>query len=220
MTQQQKQADIEGLVHPELVGVTIVEESGGDLSRSDVILKGALAAGAVYGTLMVAPFIRSAFAMGGTSDVDILNFALTLEYLESTFYEEAKKRVKASGELKQLIPLLAGDEKQHVEALEGTIKKLGGKPVAEPKFDFEYNGTPEFLKLAETFENTGVSAYNGAAPMIKSKEVLAAAGSIVQVEARHAAAIALQNGAEPAPDAFDPALEEKEVLKAVEPFIA
>jgi rubrerythrin len=215
-----KLASIDGLAHPELAAVTIDEESGGDISRSDVLLKGALAAGAVYGTLMVAPFVRSAFAAAGTSDVDILNFALTLEYLESTFYEEAKKRVKASGELKKLIPLLASDEKQHVEALEGTIKKLGGKPVSKPKFNFEYNGTGEFLKLAETFENTGVGAYNGAGPAIKSKEVLGAAGSIVQVEARHAAAIALQNGMEPAPSAFDAPLEEKQVLKAVEPFIA
>jgi Ferritin-like domain len=217
---EQKLADVEGLVHPELAGVEVIEESGGDISRSDVLLKGALAAGAVYGTFMVAPFIRSAFAAGGTSDVDILNFALTLEYLESTFYEEAMKKAKPTGELKKLVSLLATDEKQHVEALEGTIKKLGGKPVSEPKFDFEYSGTSGFLKLAETFENTGVSAYNGAAPMIKSKEVLGAAGSIVQVEARHAAAIALQNGTEPSPAAFDPTLTEKEVLKAVEPFIA
>jgi rubrerythrin len=216
----QKLADIEGLAHPELAGVEVIEESGGDISRSDVLLKGALAAGAVYGTLMVGPFVRSAFAMGGSSDVDILNFALTLEYLESTFYEEAMKKVKASGELKTLLPLLASDEKQHVAALRGTIEKLGGKPVAEPKFDFEYSGTSGFLKLAETFENTGVSAYNGAAPEIKSKEVLGAAGSIVQVEARHAAAIALQNGNEPAPSAFDSPLTEKQVLKAVEPFIA
>jgi hypothetical protein len=218
---QEKLADIEGLVHPELAGVEIVEQSGGDLSRSDVILKGALAAGAVYGTFMVAPFVRSAFAMGGgTSDVDILNFALTLEYLESAFYEEAMKKVKATGELKALLPLLASDEKQHVAALKGTIEKLKGKPVAKPKFDFEYSGTSGFLKLAETFENTGVGAYNGAAPSITSKEVLGAAGAIVQVEARHAAAIALQNGTEPSPSAFDAPLEEKVVLKAVEPFIA
>ena len=169
---------------------------------------------------MVAPFIRSAFAAGGSSDVDILNFALTLEYLESTFYAEAMKRAGAKGELKKLISLLATDEKEHVEALAATIKKLGGKPVSEPKFKFEYSDTAGFLELAKTFEDTGVSAYNGAAPMIKSKEVLGAAGSIVQVEARHAAAIRLQNKEEPAPEAFDPALEEKEVLKAVEPFIA
>ena len=111
--------------------------------------------------------------MSGGGDVGILNFALTLEYLESTFYEEAKTRAKASGELKSLIDLIADDEQQHVEALTATIKQLGGKPVAEPKFDFPYNDTAGFLKLAQTFEDTGVSAYNGAAPAIKSKEVLA-----------------------------------------------
>ncbi len=209
----------EQLANPELAGVHVDEDSE-DLSRSEVLLKGALAAGAVYGTLAVGPFVRRALAMNGGGDVEILNFALTLEYLEAKFYEEAKSRAKPSGELKALVDLLAKDEQQHVEALAGTIKKLGGKPVAEPKFDFPYSGTAGFLKLAQTFEDTGVSAYNGAAPMIKSKEVLGAAGSIVQVEARHAAAIRLQNKEEPAPDAFDPSLDEAQVLKAVEPFIA
>ena len=207
------------LTNPELAAVQVDADSE-DLSRSEVLLKGALAAGAVYGALAVGPFVRKALAMNEGGDVEILNFALTLEYLEAKFYEEAKSRAKASGELKNLIDLLAKDEQQHVEALEGTIKKLGGKPVAEPKFDFAYSGTSGFLKLAQTFEDTGVSAYNGAAPMIKSKEVLTAAGSIVQVEARHAAAIRLQNGAEPSPQAFDPPLDEAQVLKAVEPFIA
>lgn len=209
----------EELAHPELAGVEVVEDSG-DLSRGDVILKGALAAGAVYGTLMVGPYVRKALAMAGGGDVEILNFALTLEYLESTFYREAKTRAKASGELKSLIGLLADDEKQHVDALTATIKQLGGKPVSEPKFEFPYNNTAGFLKLAQSFEDTGVSAYNGAGPMIKSKEVLGTAGSIVQVEARHAAAIRLQNKEEPAPEAFDPSLDEAQVLKAVEPFIA
>lgn len=209
----------EQLANPELVDVHVDEDSE-DLSRSEVILKGALAAGAIYGTFMVGPYVRRALAMSGGGDVDILNFALTLEYLESTFYAEAKSRANPRGELKSLVDLIAKDEQQHVEALTGSIKKLGGKPVAEPKFDFSYSGTAGFLKLAQTFEDTGVSAYNGAAPMIKSKEVLTAAGSIVQVEARHAAAIRLQNSEEPAPAGFDEPLDEKQVLKAVEPFIA
>jgi hypothetical protein len=209
----------EELAHPELAGV-IVDEDSDDLSRSEVILKGALAAGAVYGTFMVGPYVRKALAMSGDGDVDILNFALTLEYLESTFYDEAKSRAKANGALKALIVQLADDEKQHVAALTATIKQLGGKPVAEPKFEFPYSNTAGFLKLAQTFEDTGVSAYNGAGPAIKSKEVLGAAGSIVQVEARHAAAIRLQNSEEPSPEAFDPSLDEAQVLKAVEPFIA
>ena len=87
------------LAHPELAGVEIVEDSG-DLSRSEVILKGALAAGAVYGTFMVGPFVKRALAMSEGGDVGILNFALTLEYLEAAFYEEAKTRANASGELK------------------------------------------------------------------------------------------------------------------------
>jgi rubrerythrin len=207
------------LVHPEPADVQVLDDSE-DLSRSEVILKGALAAGAVYGTLMVGPFVRQALAMSGGGDVDILNFALTLEYLESTFYKEAKRRAGASGELASLIELVGRDEDEHVGALTETIKKLGGKPVAEPKFNFDYNDTAGFLKLAQTFEDTGVSAYNGAAPQIKSKEVLEAAGSIVQVEARHAAAIRLHRKEEPAPEPFDPSLEESEVLKAVEPFIA
>jgi hypothetical protein len=207
------------LAHPELAGVEVLDDSG-DLSRSEVILKGALAAGAVYGLGMVAPFVRQALAASGGGDAGILNFALTLEYLEATFYEEAKSRARASGDLKSLVGLLAMDEQQHIEALEATIKKLGGKPVAKPKFDFPYSDTAGFLKLAQVFEDTGVSAYNGAGPAIESKEVLGAAGSIVQVEARHAAAIRLQNGEEPSPEAFDPALEEAQVLKAVEPFLA
>ena len=207
------------LVHPELADVRVDADSE-DLSRSDVILKGALAAGAVYGVAMVGPFVRRALAMSEGGDVGILNFALTLEYLESTFYKEAKTRAKASGKLKSLIGMLAEDEQQHVEALTASIKQLGGKPVSEPKFDFPYNDTAGFLKLAQTFEDTGVSAYNGAAPSIKAKEVLASAGAIVQVEARHAAAIRLQNEQPPAPNAFDPSLDEAQVLKAVEPFIA
>jgi rubrerythrin len=208
----------EELAQPELADVNI-DSDGDDLSRSEVILKGALAAGAVYGAMSVAPFVSRALAMSGGGDIGILNFALTLEYLESSFYRDAKRRAGASGELMSLIDLVARDEDEHVKALTATIKKLGGKPVAEPKFDFPYNGTKEFLELAQTFEDTGVSAYNGAAPQIKSKEVLSAAGSIVQVEARHAAAIRLQNEAEPSPEAFDPTLTKPQVLKAVEPFI-
>ena len=194
--------------------------SADEQTRSEVLAKGALAVGSLYGALAVGPFVRRALAMSEGGDIEILNFALTLEYLESTFYSEAKRRAGASGELKALIELLAKDEQEHVEALAGTVKKLGGKPVAKPKFDFPYSDTAGFLTLAQTFEDTGVSAYNGAAPMIKSKEVLTVAGSIVQVEARHAAAIRLQNQEEPSPAGFDEPLNEKQVLKAVEPFLA
>ena len=201
-------------VNPELAEVEMEP-----LNRSALLVKGAMAAGAVYGLGMVTPFVRNAFASSDTGDIDILNFALTLEYLESSFYQEAKSKAKASGDVKSLIDLISGDEDQHVAALIASIKQMGGTPVVEPQFRFPYNDTAGFLKLAQTFEDTGVSAYNGAAPMISSKAVLGSAGSIVQVEARHAAAIRLQNKTEPAPDAFDPSLTQAQVTKAVQPFI-
>jgi hypothetical protein len=115
--------------------------------------------------------------------------------------------------------VIHGDEAQHVAALVATAKKLGGAPAKKPTFVFPISDQTSFLKLAQTLEDTGVSAYNGAGPSIKSKEVLAAAGSIVQVEARHAAAIRLKNGALPAPDAFDKPLGKPAVLAAVKPLI-
>ena len=184
---------------PELAGVEIH-----GTTRSAFIAKGALAASAVYGLGTVSPFVSRALAQGGGGDVEVLNFALTLEYLEAAFYERANKQAKLSGKVK---------------ALTQAIKGAGGKPVSAPKVTFPFKDEKSFLKLGVTFEETGVSAYNGAAPMIKSAKVLGAAGSIVQVEARHAAAIRLAAGESPAPDAFDKALQKEQVLKAVKPFL-
>lgn len=202
------------MVHPELADVQIEGQE-----RSDFLLKGALAAGAIFGLGAISPFVRNAVAASDSGDVEILNYALTLEYLESAFYKEGLKKAGATGALKELLTTISTDEDAHVKALTGTIKSLGGKPVKAPKVAFEYADTKAFTALAETIENVGVSAYNGVAPEIKSKDVLAAAGSIVQVEARHAAAIALNNGSNPAPDAFDPTMTQAEVLKAVKPFL-
>ncbi|MGK2931578.1 MAG: ferritin-like domain-containing protein [Solirubrobacterales bacterium] len=202
------------LIHPELASVQIEGQE-----RSDFLMKGALAAGAIFGLGAISPFVRNAVAASDSGDIEILNYALTLEYLESAFYKEGLKKAGATGALKELINTLSTDEDAHVAALTQTIKDLGGKPVKAPKVAFEYADTKAFTALAETIENVGVSAYNGVAPEIKSKDVLTAAGSIVQVEARHAAAIALNNGSNPAPDAFDPTMTQEQVLKAVQPFL-
>ena len=188
------------------------------MTRSTFMLKGALAAGAVYGASTVAPFVSSAVAQSGMGDVDILNFALTLEYLESDFYAKALQ-LGLAGEVKKLAEVIQGDEAQHVDALTATVRKLGGTPARKPAFSFPDSDQKSFLKLAQTLEDTGVSAYNGAAPAIQSKEVLGAAGSIVQVEGRHAAAIRLLNRAQPSPDAFDKTKTTDEVMTAVKPFI-
>ena len=190
------------------------------MTRSAFILRGAVAAGGVYGAGMVTPFVRQAFAQGDMGDLDILNFALTLEYLEAAFYKQAAMIKGLSSEASKAVETFGNQEQQHVDALTKTITDLGGKPVAAPMVDFGKLGSQsDFLKLAVAFEDTGVSAYNGAAPSIKSKEVLAAAGSIVQIEARHAAAIRLLAKQDPSPDAFDPTLDMKQVLKAVKPYV-
>ncbi len=188
------------------------------LTRSAFLVRATLAAGAVYGATAVGPFVTKALAQGNMGDVDIVNYALTLEYLETAFYKKAQK-LGLSGSVKKLAKTFGDQESQHVDALTSTVKKLGGKPAAMPTFNFPVKDEKSFLKLAVTLEDTGVSAYNGAAPMISSKDVLAAAGSIVQIEARHAAAIRLANGEAPAPDAFDKPLEMPAVLKAVQPLI-
>ena len=200
---------------PELAAVDIK-----GVTRQSFILRGALAAGSVYGAGMVSPFVRQAFAQSGGGDVEVLNFALTLEYLEAAFYKEAGTTTKLSNEAGELVTLFGEQEQEHVDALTKTITDLGGKPVKAPTVDFgDLSKESAFLKLAVAFEDTGVSAYNGAAPSIQSKDVLAAAGSIVQIEARHAAAIRLLAGEAPAPKAFDEALSTNQVLKAVEPYV-
>jgi rubrerythrin len=192
------------------------------MTRESFLLRSTLAAGTAYGALSATPFIARALAESGGGDVAIVNYALTLEYLETAFYTEAVKQVKGLGadELK-LAKELRDNESAHVDALTATVKKLGGKPAAKPTFDFggAFASPAAFLKTANVLEDTGVSAYNGAATAITSVEVLAAAGSIVQVEARHAALIRLARGKSPAPLAFDKASEMAAVLKAVQPFI-
>ncbi|MBA2506686.1 MAG: ferritin-like domain-containing protein [Thermoleophilaceae bacterium] len=205
----------QNLAVPELGAVEIT-----GINRQAFILKGALAAGAVYGAGAVSPFVRQALGQEAMGDVDILNFALTLELLEADFYTRVGKEVKLSGDAKSLATEFGKAEEEHVDALSATIEQLGGKPVAEPEFTFpDAKDQESFLMLAQVLEDTGVSAYNGAAPAIESKEVLAAAGSIVQIEARHAAAIRLLIKENPAPDAFDKTLSEEKVLEAIKPFI-
>jgi hypothetical protein len=207
----------ERLMAPELAAIDVK-----GMTRQSFMVRGAVTAGAVYGLGAVTPFVSQAIAQDGGGDVDILNFALTLEYLEAAFYDQALMKVSGlRDDVKTLATQIRDNENEHVSALMGTIKQLGGKPVAAPGLDFgnAFKNQRSFLKLAQTFEDTGVSAYNGAAPAIQSDEVLAAAGSIVQIEARHAAAIRLMNGRQPTAGAFDKALDMQQVLDAVKPFV-
>jgi len=154
MTQQK-------LAAPELAAIDVQ-----GISRGSFLVRGAVTAGAVYGLGAVGPFVREAIAQEGGGDVEILNFALTLEYLESAFYTQALKRVgNLQGEVKSLATEIRDNENEHVVALKMTIEDLGGTPVKAPGVAFgnAFANQKAFLKLAQTFEDTGVSAYNGAA---------------------------------------------------------
>ena len=188
------------------------------MSRGAFLVRGAVATGAAYGAASVGPWVTRALAQDGGGDVEILNFALTLEYLEADFYKQASK-LSLKGDYKSLAKEFGSNEQEHVDALIATIGQLGGTPVKSPAFAFGLKSQADFEKLAVTLEDTGVSAYNGAAPMIESKEVLGAAGSIVQVEARHAAALRYLGGMKPTLGAFDKPLDKAAVLKAVKPLI-
>jgi hypothetical protein len=196
------------------------------LDRSSFLMKGVLAAGATYGAFAAGPLVRRAFAASGggsEGDIAILNFALTLEYLEAAFYDEAGKQVKGlPSDVAGYVKTFGDEEQEHVDGLTKAISDLGGKPVKAPQVDFgdAFSSADTFLQTAVTFEDLGVSAYNGAGPMLESKDLLATAGAIVQIEARHAAAVRYAAGEEPAPNAFDPTMTVDEVTKAVTPFLA
>ncbi len=178
--------------------------------------------GLVAGGGLVAGIVPMALsrAQSGTSkgDVKILNFALTLEYLEAAFYAEALSKGNLKGSVLNFATVVGAHEATHVTALQNA---LGSAAVKKPSFDFK--GTTDsqktFLKTSKVLEDTGVSAYQGQATEIDSKDILATAGSILAVEARHASWVRDLIGAgkelKPAPDVFNPALTMKEVLAAV-----
>jgi len=158
------------------------------------------------------------------SDLDIVNYALTLEFLESDFYQQ----VLDSGEIKdpmiaEVAKGIAEDEMEHVEALTATVEQLGGTPVKAPKTNFGdvlAGGADKILETAATVENLGAAAYLGQAANIKNKEILAAALSIHTNEGRHAAVLNQVVGRSIVPDgAFAKPATMEEVLAAVKPFI-
>jgi rubrerythrin len=156
----------------------------------------------------------------GKGDVGIVNYALTLEYLETAFYADVAKSGLFKGSELETIRKFGREEAEHVEALKAAVKQLGGKPASEPKAEFPLTSPKSVLELAATVENLGAAAYLGQAAKIESPEVLASALAIHTVEGRHAATLNTLLGESITPDgAFAKPADVKTVLKSVEPFL-
>lgn len=204
------------------INVPGAEQLARPRSRRD-FLKTLAVAGA--GTAVASAMFTSnkAFAQSGGGDVDILNFALTLEYLEAEFYALALDAGVLEGAALSQVTATGDHENQHVEALIGLLEGAGATPVAKPEFTFPadaFSSQDSILALAATFEPVGVGAYLGAGPMIQDPAILAAAGSIEAVEGQHVVAFNNLTGVvPPANEAFPAALSKDEVLAAVAPFL-
>lgn len=225
--------DVDGAVRETAHDAAEALESGD--TRLSFLKKAGLAGGAVVGGGALLGALTPAGAMAasgkgrppakfGKGDVGILNFALTLEYLEAAFYNEAsanqkKKTFIKDGQTQVFLKTVTVDENAHVAYLK---KALGSKAVAAPKVDFGGTTSSEasFVKTAVALENTGVHAYSGQALNIKTPSTVAAALSILTIEARHASVIGLiaKNSSKGiSPDGpFDTPFTANEVLKAVE----
>ena len=161
-----------------------------------------------------------ALAQFGEGDLGIVNYALTLEYLEAAFYDEVAKSGLFKGADLALIEQFGATEQEHVVALTSTVKELGGKPAPIPKTQFELTDAATVLSTAADVENLGAAAYLGQAAAIESPAVLAAALSIHSVEARHAATLNTLTDQVITPDgAFAVPADAQTVLDSVQPFI-
>jgi rubrerythrin len=198
------------------ITVEMIDTNADGDTRADMFRKAAVGGGTLLaGGVLLGGLPELAEARKSKKqDVKILNFALTLEYLEAEFYTQAVAKGGLSGPTLQFATTVRDHENAHVKFLKGVLKS---KAVEKPTFDFKDTVTNQakFQATAIVLEDTGVSAYEGQAHRIKQTSVLMAAASVLPVEARHAAWIRNIVGQPPAPVAFDKAASMKKVLSAV-----
>jgi rubrerythrin len=157
----------------------------------------------------------------GDGDLGILNYALTLEYVEAAFYAALTTSDLLTAPAKETLGKFGEEEKEHVAALAKEIEKLGGKSVAEPKTAFSLEDESEALEIGSTLENVIAAAYQGQLPWIKSDSALSLALAIHSVEGRHAAALNILREESGTPDgAFAEPATVASVLEAIEPYVS
>lgn len=173
---------------------------------------------------------EAAGAAAGITDPDILQFALTLEWLETTFYQQGLQQVPQQqfldlGLTQQQVADLAQqgkEEETHVQLLQGALAQKGVQPVQPCQYNFgqSFSSASAMLQTAVTLEQVGVSAYLGAAPLIQDKSILGTAASIYSIEARHQTFTRVATKAAASPNSFDTPLTPKQVFSLAAPFIA
>jgi hypothetical protein len=158
----------------------------------------------------------------GLGDAAILQFAYLLEQLEGIFYDEGVNAGLFKGAFLDQVAVIRDHEFAHADAIATTLGQLGADVPAVPEFTYPdgvFTDVVAFLELAATFEPVGIGAYQGAAPALESKDILAAAISIHNAECQHRAAINILNLISPPNQvAFEEALPLEDVQAAVEPF--
>ncbi|KAF1814235.1 hypothetical protein P152DRAFT_393101 [Eremomyces bilateralis CBS 781.70] len=174
-----------------------------------------------------SPTAPVAAPAGGLSDIDILQFALSLEHLESNFYSQGFQRfppqdfsaLGLSEANIQALQAIGETEATHVTALTSAISATGAPPVQACTYNFNFTTAADMVATARILEAVGVSAYLGAAPLIQSKDILSTAGSILTVESRHQTFIRAASAAAPVPAPFDTPLGPRAVFTLASGFI-
>ncbi|KAL2126008.1 hypothetical protein VTI74DRAFT_1960 [Chaetomium olivicolor] len=170
---------------------------------------------------------NAAAAALGLTDIDILQFALTLEWLEATFYQQGFAKFPATDfqalglDQRQIEDLLkiGKTEEEHVILLQGAIAQAGVRPVQPCTYNFGFTNAAAMVATAAVLENVGVSAYLGAAALVSDGSILTTAGSILTVEARHQTFVRAASKSVAVPQAFDTPLSPKQVFSLAAPFI-
>ncbi len=184
------------------------------LTRADFLTGSALSAAALAVPGVALGHAKHTSFGGG--DIGIVNFALTLEKVEADFYKRALAVEDLDEDARKLLEAISKDETAHVDQLSKTLQALGGKADPAPQTRFPaLTGQDQVLQLAIELEDTGVAAYNGAATVIQSRDVLQAAASIAQVEARHAGALRELAGQLPVIGPFDRVMSGEQADAAV-----